>query len=221
MTHNGGLRKFQQHLDRIYGKNNSRLFTKQDIAANLLRYVTRTLKTVRKNDAKKTKENLVTGFAWAIALANSYHLDVRLEIQKRFPGVCPYCSCAPCACGIRRPLKRKIICSRKFHPWTSIASAQKMFSDIYPANVLKDSTIHLAEEMGEIIFAILMHSGRHTRDGFGELRLELVDVFANMFAVATCAGFDLQEALILKFRHGCPWCNKLPCDCSFNGIVKA
>ena len=61
------------------------------------------------------------------------------------------------------------------------------------------------EEVGELANAL--RSGRHE-----DLAEEFADVFAWMSTLASIAEVDLERA-IDKYRSGCPYCARIPCEC--------
>ena len=61
------------------------------------------------------------------------------------------------------------------------------------------------EEVGELASAL------RTKD-HANLEEEFADVFAWMSTLASIAGVDLERA-IDKYRAGCPYCGRTPCEC--------
>jgi NTP pyrophosphatase (non-canonical NTP hydrolase) len=64
----------------------------------------------------------------------------------------------------------------------------------------------LSEEFGEL--ATALRSG--TRD---ELAAEMADVLAWLATLANIRGIELEEAVMRKYGHGCPYCHAVPCAC--------
>ncbi len=64
----------------------------------------------------------------------------------------------------------------------------------------------LAEEFGELATALRTGTS-------GELAAEMADVFAWLVTLANVRGVDLEQAVIAKYGHGCPDCNRNPCHC--------
>ena len=96
----------------------------------------------------------------------------------------------------------------------SLRDWQKMFTKIYPNNVL-ESAIHFAEEVGEVNEALQALSSTHQELWFGKVIEELVDVVTNIFGVANCLGLDLADGMAEYFAKGCPSCEQSPCICGF------
>ena len=62
------------------------------------------------------------------------------------------------------------------------------------------------EEVGELATAMR----RGTRE---EQEAEFADVFAWLVTLASLKGISMEEA-VGKYRDGCPYCGKIPCECS-------
>ena len=62
------------------------------------------------------------------------------------------------------------------------------------------------EEVGELSTAL--------RQGTRQEKLEeFADVFAWLVTLASIEGISMEEA-VGKYREGCPYCGKVPCECS-------
>ncbi len=48
----------------------------------------------------------------------------------------------------------------------------------------------------------------------GETAKEFADVLAWLATLANIANIDLNAALEMKYGRGCPYCEKVPCQCS-------
>ena len=207
---------FQELNRRIYLQQNDRNYPTTYMVSRLHRYATRILKAVRKDDVGKTPYHLSMAFSWSTALANRYHVDLGEEMWKRFPGVCPYCTDAPCSCKERLDRRSRIEDITGQKPETMV-EFQMMFRRIYPANTIRDSAMHLAEEVGELDEAIEHYAGTHQGNLFEEIVIELVDEITNICAVASCLNVDLAFAMEQNFAHGCPKCVGTPCTCGYTG----
>jgi NTP pyrophosphatase (non-canonical NTP hydrolase) len=197
----------------IYRVQNDRNYSTADMVSRIHRYVVQVLKAVRKGKTDRSGYDLSMALSWSLALANRLHLDLDQETWKRFPNVCPYCSNKPCACG-ERPEERTVTREGGLKPET-FSDYQKMFSQIYPHNTLKDSAMHMSEEIGEVDEAVKYFTGTHNQMMFEEIVTELVDLITNMCAVASTLGIDLALEMKNLFLDGCPKCRCTPCDCWF------
>jgi NTP pyrophosphatase (non-canonical NTP hydrolase) len=90
-----------------------------------------------------------------------------------------------------------------------------MFRKIYPGNTLSTSTTHLFEEVAEVVESVQHFTASHAQEVLENLRIELVDVAANLFAVATCSNISLTDTVRKMFANGCLRCHKRPCRCGF------
>lgn len=217
---------YQGHFGKIYGVTNDRIHSTLDLAVILLQSTTFLLKSVRKEKVEKVSMGVVKSFGFAIAVANRLHISLDVELLYHFPHVCPYCAKAPCdRRAHNRALGRKDLSDfRNGLVPESLASIQKILATIYPENTLTDSAQHLVEEVAELIIAIHvnrhMHSSNQSdQDNFDQVILELVDVIANVCAVATCANLDLSSLVEKTFGAGCPRCQRPVCECSFSQII--
>ena len=209
------LREFQEFNNGLYEIVDDRNYGITDLLSYLLRHATHILKAVRKAEHESTVYHLCMAFSWALAIANRLHIDVSREMWNRFPGVCPYCTAAPCCCKQRASERRLADASPKTEAPASLPAWQEMFSDIYPNNSTQDSAMHLAEEVGELSEAIRNYLATHREDLFDKNVEELVDVIANLFGIATCLGYDLGAESARYFKSGCPKCNHAPCGCGY------
>ncbi len=220
MAQKTSLDDFQAFLDRVYSINNGRNYSNADLISYLHRHITQILKAVRKEKHDQIPYRLCMAFSWGCSIANRWHIKLPDEIWKRFPGVCPYCGAMPCFCkerGLNRQLPTQASTPRPFY----MSDWQKMFSEIYPKNTINDSAVHLAEEIGELSEAIRNHWSIHNEEWFDKSIEELVDTIANLFGVASCLKFDLEDNLEQYFKNGCPKCHTLNCHCGYVIIDEA
>lgn len=209
------LCEFQDFNKKLYEIVDDRNYDITDLHSYLLRHVTHILKAVRKGRHENTKYHLCMALSWALAIANRFHIDVSHEMWNRFPGVCPYCTFAPCSCKHRAHERKLSAASAQTEAPASLSDYQRMFSTIYPNNSTQDSAMHLAEEVGELSEAIRIYLATHSEDWFNKSVEELVDVIANLFGIATCLGYDLGIESALYFKSGCPKCTQVPCGCGY------
>jgi hypothetical protein len=206
-----------QNINRqIYQIANDRIYTSQELGGKIGRYVTKVVKSVRKEAKAEIPSNLLIAFSWAMALANRLHISLHDEVWKRFPYKCPYCTTCPCGCKERAEHRSVILADRSQRP-VSLDEYIRMFLTIYPNNTTKDSILHLCEESLELTEALMAFSRTQGKEGrwFGEVGLELTDVIANTFAVCACEKIDLESLYFNAFNGGCPSCKKRECDCGF------
>jgi NTP pyrophosphatase (non-canonical NTP hydrolase) len=211
---NLSLASFQGMNFTIYKEVNDRNYDAARMVSRLHRYTARVLKAVRKGKVNDIPYPLSMALSWACALANQKHIGLEAELWKRFPGVCPYCGGCVCDCGEERAAERKIVATTATQP-ASLRELQSMLARIYPKNTLRDAAMHLTEELGELDEAVEHFTGTHNSQIFDEIIVELVDVIANLCAVATCANLDLALEMEKIFCKGCPICRKLSCACGF------
>lgn len=181
----------------------------------------RALKGIRKGDDKKLRDNLLISATWLIATANRLHIDIEDQVWRRFPGVCSYCSKAPCECAKTHPAKRATITARQSNRPVTLTDFQDMFRTIYPPErrTLAEAGVHLAEETGEVSEAIHNYLGQHLPGQFEEIEAEIADYITCLFDVANSASFDLANGLQEEFKNGCHACHQTPCVCTFAEVV--
>lgn len=221
MNSDSSLSDFQARNREIYLEVNDRHYSAEKMFARLHRQITHILKAVRKHEQEHREEeyenimyHLCMSLSWSLAMLNRYHIDLADDMWRRFPGVCPYCSEAPCICQKRPKDRQKLIGKTRGKQPVSLRDWQKMFAEIYPNTVLV-SAIHLAEEAGEVNEALQTHSATHQEGSFWKVVEELVDVVTNIFGVANCIKLDLATGMAGYFAEGCPRCRHFPCLCGF------
>ena len=83
---------------------------------------------------------------------------------------------------------------------------EKTYYDRDSARGMGGTFMWFIEEVGELSTAV--------REGDKEaMKGEFADVLAWLCTVASLAGISMEEA-VQKYAHGCPRCQKMPCDCS-------
>ncbi len=215
------LIEVQNHNDTVYREVNDRHYSAEKMFARLHRHITHILKAVRKHEWEKREEayenimyHLCMAFSWSLAMLNRYHINLSDDMWRRFPGVCPYCLEAPCACKQRPTERQKLVGKTRGKQPVSLRDWQEMFARVYP-NVVLVSAIHLAEEAGEVNEALQAHSATHRDDCFWKIIEELVDAITNIFSVANCLRLDLAAGMAEYFSDGCPRCQRSPCECGY------
>jgi len=213
------LKRVQMLHQEIYSVTNDCNYSISGMFSRLHRHITHILKAVRKEEYSEIKYHLCSAFSWSLALANRLHFDLADKMWESFPGICPYCLCAPCACKMRRIQRRRLKGESRGKRPVSLSSWQKMFWRIYP-NIVQNSAIHLAEEAGEVSEAIRNHGATHDQLWLDRTVEELVDVVTNIFAVSSCLNINLADALAEYYANGCPGCKSCPCECGYVTIDK-
>ncbi len=229
------LDRLQSYLGEVFGKVNSEI-TPDWLLNRLCRRVTCLMRLVGKKDMANAKLAIANAFSWLFALANHPQVKVNLKelTLNHFPGICPYCTTAPCSCGTTRPPERL-----SSYYLQSIAEKipkdvdiQKMLASIYTRGDLLDSLHHLADEgneLWEVMVAKINFERRwssftnprwfddinYPNDDF---RMEITDMVAHLFAVATLLGVNLVEETMQLFKDGCSSCKEKTCQCDPLGI---
>lgn len=205
---------FRMLNDRIYEVVNRRCYTPAMMVSRIHRCATHLSKVCDKPDKHYlTSYYICMTFSWGCAFANSIMIDLDAEAGKRFPGVCPYCGTAPCSCNPKNRAKHR----SKFAPVKhgSVERFQKTLARLYPKNKLNGSMIHLMQEAGELDEKWENFMSTHRQDIFDDAVEELMDVFANLCAVATCCDMDIAAEMQRHFGEGCCACHNTPCRCGY------
>ena len=210
------LRDFQDLNKTLYLVINDRYYLATDLFACMHRNITHVIKAIRKEKYdEKLEYRLCMTLSWSLALTNRFHIDLAQELWKNFPGSCPYCSFAPCACRERAPERQQVPRRLRNEPPVSLAQWQQMFAGIY-INPLEVSKTHLSEEAGEVDEVIRIHFAKRNEQWFWKLVEELVDLVTNIFGVANSLEIDLAELMASYFANGdCPKCHQSPCSCEY------
>lgn len=218
---NQSLHDFQEFIGSIYRLPDDRHYSLFDLLIQQQRFTMCALKGIRKNDTEKIKINLIIALSWSMSVANRLHLNIQKEVWMRFPNMCPYCQACPCVCKADKQAPRMKASSKKQLSVSSLADMQTMFAHIYPADKrsLADAGVHLAEEMGEISEAIHNFLGRHQKQLFRHICLEMADYISCLLGVANSARIDLAHELEKTFYNNCHICHKAPCICGFSTIT--
>lgn len=203
---------FQGLNATYYLVQNDRNYSTGDIISRIHNYVGLVDKAVEKGKHDSIPYYLTMAFSWLMAFGNRFHRSIEDDVWKHFPGVCPYCTGAVCGCGSERAIVRSPLETGASVKPITLAEFQKMFARIYPRNTLSDSSRRLSQEVSELDQAYRFFRGTHRKDLFEKVVEEMVDVFARMCAVATCADIDLAQAMEEQFKDGCPKCHRIPCD---------
>lgn len=219
---NTTITQFQTFVGQVYAVRNDRHFRAWGMVSNVLRFLMRGLKGIRKSDAEKTKHNLLLATSWFMSIMNQMHVQIEEHIWRRFPYRCSYCGSCPCECKTLKIKKRKRLRATATRRPTTLRGYQRMFEVIYPASrrTLEQAGIHLAEEIGEFSEAVQAFKGKNTDREFSMLTLEGADLFSCIIGVFNSLGIDVAKELSVLFRKNCHLCHRAPCGCSYETTMK-
>lgn len=213
--HSYSLEEFQQLNTVIYGATNGQEYSDMQMLLRITQSIGKVSKSFRQNNLINRAKYLCMTFSWALAFANKHDLVLADEIWKYFPDICPYCNSGVCK-GVAFDGRRMVITQSRPRPEPlTLKFVQRMFASIYSHNTLLDSIIHLHEEGAEVTEALENFMSTHVIELKPKIALELIDVIANICAVATCSGIDLAVEMEKQFSAGCCECHKTPCGCGY------
>lgn len=218
---NTSLEAYQAFIAAVYGPNNRKHYSVEEMLTNINRFTMRALKGIRKGDEKKTALNSTIALSWFLSLMDQLSINLEEHVWKRFPYLCSYCGECPCACKTRKVQKRITLkIDPKLRP-KSIRGFQKMFEDLYPSKhrTLEHAGIHLAEEIGELSEAVLRFRGHHREEDFDNIVLEASDLYSCFMGVFNSLNFDYEKNLVKSFKNGCHECHNTPCTCEYNFVI--
>ena len=221
MHKRASFQELQEFVREVYGVPDDRLYSLWDLLAQQQRFSMRALKGIRKGDRAKLALNLLISLSWLMNVANRLHIDVGVEIWKRFPEACSYCGSSPCSCRKTKLSTRKVFDHGKEPQLQRISDIQTMFERIYPSSerTLAEAGVHLAEEVGEVNEAISNYLGQHRDEQLHEIALEMADLISCICGVANSADIDIAHELSILFKEGCHVCHNTPCSCSFERVA--
>jgi NTP pyrophosphatase (non-canonical NTP hydrolase) len=174
------------------------------------------MKAKRTGKQDNLPELVAFAFSWTLAMGRYLEIDIEEEFFKRYPWCCPYDGGCPCECHnlSERPKGRiPYDVLRTMHPRKkprTLVGIQAMMKRIYPRNTFADSVEHLGEEAFELGEAVENYDGFPFDPYFEKIVDELIDVVANLIAVANSADsrIVLTKIMVMKFRNGCPRCEE-------------
>lgn len=212
------VRDAQTHNETVYGRKNRAGYGTLQLGARISMRASLVSKAERTSSPDKLKGSLAIALSWLCAIANHLKVDLETAVWEHYPFKCPYCTDLPCHCHklVERPKGRQI---RPGHGIIqpspcSLSDFQDMFKYIYPRNGLDGSIRHLLEETAELQEQLdLLGRGGRTEARFAKVCEELVDVFANLCAVANASGISLSGCFEKAFKEGCCTCHQIPCEC--------
>ena len=141
MKPTSSLRDYQRFVAAVYGQNNERHYSVEEMLTNISRFAMRGLKGIRKDDLEKIKVNMVIAVSWFVSLMNQLGVKLEDSVWNRFPYLCSYCGECPCACKRKKVHKRlKIRIDPKLRPKT-VKALQTMFNEILSYQKIGTSTI--------------------------------------------------------------------------------
>src|SRR3989338_9024487 len=128
---NATIAQVQKFCQDVYALRNDRHFRTWGMVSNVLRFLMRGLKGIRKEDRQKIKKNLLIAMSWFLSIMNQMHIQLEGHIWQRFPYLCSYCGRCPCQCrALKINRRRKVIINNKLRPKT-LRGFQSMFNDLY------------------------------------------------------------------------------------------
>lgn len=211
------LHGFQKMIDEIYGTSVALLYSRKQLVLILYRFLGLTARATRKSKAassRRSRKIILDLFRWYLCFCNFVRLDAADTLWEKYPNVCPYCFARKdCSCedrpheleGPSLPEYRQ----RKGRP-RSIRSIQRMFNKIYgKANAERGEEYafrRLLEEVTEVLDLTLPRI-----DNINNFKMEMADVGARIFSLATLLEIDLQRELLQRYRGVCPDCNEAVC----------
>lgn len=208
------ISQLQRQFEAIFGQRNStRSLT--EVCLLLLASFGHLNKAVRTGKGEVLRFQSASVFAWMCALCSKLSFSLEEIFWSHFPGVCPYCACTTCDSTkhlvpkVRRDVSRFASASSP----GSISELQTIMQMIYPGNQLMGSASHLVEEIAEVAAAITSFQETKSAEAVAELKLELADCLAHLFAVANCADFDLEGSVKIFYAKGCRSCGRPVCIC--------
>ena len=212
------LHGFQKMIDGIYGTSVALLYSRKQLVLILYRFLGLTARVTRKSKAKSSRESrkiILDLFRWYLCFCNFVGLDAADILWEKYPNVCPYCFARrKCDCedrphelkGPSLPAYRQ----RKGRP-RSIRSIQRMFERIYGETNAKRGEeyafLRLLEEVTEVLDLTLPRI-----TNINNFKMEMADVGARIFSLATLIGIDLQSELLQRYRGVCPDCTEAVCN---------
>lgn len=228
---NSSLGDFQAFLADVYGEANAQLTFEY-----MLCYLPRTCGYLFKKilDKRVSSSDFVKCVAWLFAISNKLGGNLEASLVSRFPGVCPHCLLAPCAClrtGKKPPhyipaykvleeLQAK--CNVVLNSGRSLSFSffAENSRSIYPSNEIiwtfAGPSFHFAkiqEEIAEIHEAYSAYCLEEK--GLDAVMAEVADVLAWVLSAWTIALREQSPAdeMISIYLRGCPVCTADRCRC--------
>lgn len=155
-------------------------------------------------------------FRWYVCLCNLLGLNLRTTLWNKYPGGCPYCLASSCGGhGSRKlqmePLKR--LRGQKGKPRT-IRGWQRLFERVFSrVNARRSWAYIIARLLEEITEAADLLREPLSPSGDEARELEMADVGAWIFGLATFLEVELEAELLQRFPWSCPDCEEIPCRC--------
>ncbi|MBM3272457.1 hypothetical protein FJY94_04245 [Candidatus Kaiserbacteria bacterium] len=215
------------HLSAIYQRANALTTPRHERFEFLFLACGDIQRRYRKQQAHFYGVAIAQAFAWFISLGEDLfrtdcgHL-LALAMAEKYPHAgCGYCHHSPCVCDA---IERDDFAGTEARDNTqqewSLRRWQEHLSELYgEANAKKGVNValnRLFEEVSEVGL-VLQHA-----DGFNEslprieekAALEMTDVLAWIFGVASLLAVDVETEVMRLYRSGCPVCKLMPCGCS-------
>lgn len=236
-----GIYDAQLRVLAVYGLKNAKYFNVYDLqnrmnrrAGTLMRTTRRFLRATKPLEQEEQRsllrKQVVQVFAGVCSIANSANVDLQNNLFLHFPGIDPACGKKVCICGEsdgrlleRVPLEELYQIAIKLEKGKD---AQRMLRTIFPKNTLEDAVEHLLEESGELAEAITLANVQARLEDYRPVYynrhlaflLELSDVLAFVFGIASLLNVNLIEQLHIYLEDGCPVCHKDSCKCESENL---
>ena len=219
---NTSIKEYQDFVKHTYKKPNDMHFDLNDMLSNVQRFAMRGLKGIRNGNKEKSRLNFIISLSWFMSTMNRLHIDIEDAMWKRFPYLCSYCASCPCSCSDNKWETRKDVSIDDAKRPGNMKDFQVMFDKVYPSSNrdIYKAGVHMAEEVGELSEAILAYRGSHKEDDFDKVILESADLLSHYFCVFNSLDMDIAHEISNVFDDNCHICNKMPCNCDFDSVIK-
>lgn len=219
------LTEMQEHFRVMYGRRNRVFFNGLgEMLGRLSISVGNVQHAIRNSGGQHVHSALAGVAAWVFAIANhfesSFGFHIRVLRKYGVPG-CAYCGSSPCDCSEQRKVEaREAGTWRDFALPTdcSLRDLQQHLASLYGSRNKSKGLDYLAlrlfRETAELqnVHLRLAHEDMVVAKLEDEYGSELADVLAWVIAMANYLGFDLEIAILDRYRE-CPDCGMAPCTC--------
>ena len=211
------LSGWQKKFGEIFNERNQRCDTDDDIMFHLYEHLTKCFESLRKERFDEIAARLPHIFCWLCAFCNRQHIEMTDVVWEKYPNVCPYgLEEQGCVCIARevayQPTLPELLRYRNDQTKRQydVPGIQAMFARIFgPVNSIKPLLAvlsHLLEEVSEV--------GKDWRKKRMEtIDAEVADTFAQLCAVATKLGRNLDDLIWKTYPGVCHKCNREKCAC--------
>jgi NTP pyrophosphatase (non-canonical NTP hydrolase) len=217
------LDALMKHFFRLYGRRDSLFLPSLGKRRFLLNLTISDLQQAIRKDLEPAAIDgaLARIVARIFCVAEHFwHLPLPECLIRKYPAThCSYCQQMPCTCPERRPdyqLAPEVAPQQlrwSLSKWTHHFNA--LYGDRNRQRGIDNLMGRLYREAGELasVQMRLTETGPSLEAIEEAVALELADVLAWTIAVANYLNRDLEQAVLSRFRAGCPTCKKMPCTC--------